>query len=53
MKRKNVKKTSFVFTLFLAAFLFFTGTNTYAATVGDQLTAPEVGWKRYQYFNQI
>ncbi|MEK5165961.1 hypothetical protein NYE69_26945 [Paenibacillus sp. FSL R5-0527] len=46
MKKKNLKKTSFIFALFLAVFLVFTGTNTYAATVGEQLTAPEEGWQR-------
>ncbi|WP_270619780.1 bacterial surface protein [Paenibacillus macerans] len=47
MKKKNLKKTSFIFALFLAVFLVFSGTNSYAASLGQQLTMPEDGWKRY------
>ncbi|GIP08226.1 hypothetical protein J1TS5_03960 [Paenibacillus macerans] len=47
MKKKNFKKASFIFALSLALLLVFTGTNTYAATVGEQLTSPEEGWTRY------
>lgn len=47
MKKKIFKKASFIFALSLAVFLVFTGTNTYAASVGEKLTSPEDGWRRY------
>ncbi|MCT4597645.1 MAG: hypothetical protein N4A50_07235 [Vallitalea sp.] len=38
--------------LFFAIIIFLGGVNVYAATIGDELTSPEEGWKRYDDNNQ-
>lgn len=47
LKRNSYGKTSLLFTLLLTFLLVLSTTNTYAASVGDKLTEPEDGWKRF------
>ncbi|QUH30771.1 fibronectin type III domain-containing protein [Vallitalea guaymasensis] len=41
---KNIKKL----VLFITMLIVISGVNVYAATVGNQLTKPEAGWKRIE-----
>lgn len=51
MKQWKSIASKLIMVIFVGVLFFSVQTNTYAAAVGDKLTAPEAGWTRYDDTN--